>query len=76
MTTDDVVVIRHPVLRGHQLIDGLWLPRERFDEQAAARLILSQWQTGASAWRFADGDLLRFRQALPCLLYTSPSPRD
>ncbi len=65
MTTDDVVVIRHPVLRGHQLIDGLWLPRERFDEQAAARLILSQWQTGASAWRFADGDLLRFRQALP-----------
>lgn len=65
MATDDVVVIRRPVLRGHQLIDGLWLPRERFDEQAAARLILSQWQTGASAWRFADGDLLRFRQALP-----------
>ncbi|MCU1723376.1 bpX6 domain-containing protein [Pseudomonas sp. 5P_5.1_Bac1] len=64
MLDDNVALIRRPVLTGHQLIDGLWLPRERFDEHAAARLILSQWQTGASAWRFVDGDLLRLRRPL------------
>ena len=36
-------------------------------------------QTGASGatFKFADGSLLPgFEQALVCLLYTSPSPRD
>lgn len=65
MVDVNIAVIRRPVLSGHLRIDGLWLPRERFDEHAAARLILSHWQTGASAWRFADGDLLRLRTALP-----------
>jgi hypothetical protein len=62
MLEHDAALIRRPVLTGHQQIEGLWFSCERFDEHERARLILGQWQTGASAYRFADGDLLRFRQ--------------
>ncbi|MFS2069674.1 bpX6 domain-containing protein [Pseudomonas sp. CT11-2] len=55
-------LIRRPVLTGHQQIEGLWFTCERYNEGERARLILNQWQTGASVYRFADGDLLRFRQ--------------
>lgn len=62
MPEHDATVIRRPVLTGHQQIEGLWLPVERFSDDECARLILERWQTGASAWRFADGHLLQFRQ--------------
>lgn len=60
MLEHDAALIRRPVLTGHQQIEGLWFSCERFDESERARLILDQWQTGASVYRFADGDLLRF----------------
>ncbi len=52
------------MLTGHQQIEGVWFSLERFDECERAHLILDQWQTGASVYRFADGDLLRFRQSV------------
>ncbi|WP_192553372.1 bpX6 domain-containing protein [Pseudomonas sp. IzPS59] len=62
MLEHDAALIRRPVLTGHQQIEGLWFPAERFDESERARQILDHWQTGARACRFDDGDLLRFRQ--------------
>lgn len=58
----DAALIRRPLLTGHQHIEGLWFAAERFTSDERAKLILEQWQTGASAYRFADGDLLRLRQ--------------
>lgn len=58
----DAALIRRPLLTGHQHIEGLWFAAERFTPDERAKLILEQWQTGASAYRFADGDLLRLRQ--------------
>lgn len=62
MPEHDAAVIRRPVLTGHQHIEGLWFPDERFSDEQCARLILEHWQAGASAWRFADGHLVQFRQ--------------
>ena len=63
MSGPDAVIIRRPALSGHQPVEALWLPVERFSEQERARLILTHWQTDARAYRFADGDLLRFPKA-------------
>lgn len=60
MLEQDPLVIRRPLLTGHQQIDGLWLPAERYTLQERARLILAHWHTGAAASRFAEGDMLRF----------------
>ncbi|MDE1168079.1 MAG: bpX6 domain-containing protein [Pseudomonas sp.] len=54
--------VRRPVLRGQQAVAGLWLPAERFAEPERIRLLLEHWQAGASAWRFEQGDLLRWRE--------------
>lgn len=62
MTGPEAALIRRPVLAGHQDIEGLWFSSERFGEHERARRMIEQWQTGASVYRFADGDLLRFRQ--------------
>lgn len=70
MLEHDSTLIRRPVLLGHQHIEGVWFSHERFTEQERARLILDQWQTGSSAWRFADGDLLRFSQPLSVMCET------
>ncbi|XVN18010.1 bpX6 domain-containing protein [Pseudomonas corrugata] len=63
MTGLEAVMIRRPALSGYQPIEALWFPVERFSEKERARLILSHWQTDARAYRFADGDLLRFPKA-------------
>jgi hypothetical protein len=63
MSGPDAVIIRRPALSGYQPIQALWLPVERFSEQERARLILTHWQTDARAYRFAEGDLLRFPKA-------------
>ncbi|QVI69237.1 bpX6 domain-containing protein [Pseudomonas syringae] len=63
MSGPDAVIIRHPALSGYQPIQALWFPIERFSEQERARLILTHWQTDARAYRFAEGDLLRFPKA-------------
>lgn len=55
-------VIRRPLLQGRQPVAALWFAHERFSEAQRQRMILEQWQPGASARRFADGDLLSFAQ--------------
>lgn len=62
MLESDEVLIRRPILTGHQQIEGLWFSFERFDEFERVRLIIDQWQSGASVYRFAEGDLVRFCQ--------------
>lgn len=52
--------IRRPVLRGRQRIEGLWFAAERFAEPVRQQMILAHWHSGASAYRFAEGDLLCF----------------
>jgi hypothetical protein len=63
MSGPDAVIIRRPALSGYQPIEALWFPVGRFTEQERARLILTHWQTDARAYRFAEGDLLRFPKA-------------
>ncbi|MDN6860379.1 bpX6 domain-containing protein [Pseudomonas sp. CAN2814] len=64
MPEQDVMTIRRPLLTGHQAVEGLWFPAERFDEGQRARLLFDNWRVGASAFRFDAGDLLRFSQPL------------
>lgn len=70
MPDAESILIRHPLLTGHQQIEGLWFPCERFDEGERTRLVLDHWQTGASVHRFAEGDLLRFREPVALLCET------
>jgi len=64
MLEHDATSIRRPLLSGHQRIEGLWFPAERFGVNERALLILEHWQTGARVYRFVDGDLLRFCQPI------------
>ena len=60
---DDVVTsasVRHPLLRGHQPVAGLWFPNDWLDETQRSQRLLTHWQPGSKVWRFAQGDLLRF----------------
>jgi len=50
--------VHHPLLQGHQWVSGLWFPAAWFDEAERARRLLADWRPGATAWRFAQGDLL------------------
>lgn len=59
----DALKVRQPTLSGSQPVEALWFPAERFSEPERAGLILAHWQAGASAWRFAEGDLLRLPTA-------------
>jgi hypothetical protein len=52
--------VRHPVLQGRQQVCALWFPVAWFDDAERARRLLAAWRPGASAHRFAQGDLLRF----------------
>ena len=60
MLDHEPLLIRQPVLTGHQHIDGLWFSAERFGLQERVHLILAHWHAGAAAYRFADGDMLQF----------------
>lgn len=52
--------VSQPVFRGRQPVSGLWLPHGGLDEATRARRLLAHWRHGATAWRFAQGDLLRY----------------
>lgn len=52
--------VRQPLLKGRHAVAGLWLPADWLDADARAALLLRHWRADASAWRFAEGDLLRF----------------
>jgi hypothetical protein len=50
--------IREPVLRGRQCVAALWFPAAWFDATTRAARLIAWWRPGASALRFAQGDLL------------------
>lgn len=57
--SDDVMApIREPVLRGHQTVAALWFPAAWFDATTRAARLIACWRPGATALRFAQGDLL------------------
>jgi len=56
--------VRHPLLKGRQQVAALWFPSAWFGEAARVRRIVEAWRAGAQAFRFAEGDLLRFAQPL------------
>lgn len=55
---DVTAPIREPVLRGHQTVAALWFPTAWFDATTRAARIIACWRPGATALRFAQGDLL------------------
>ncbi len=52
--------VQRPVLQGRQKVAALWFPADWFDGAERARRIVGAWRPGASALRFAQGDLLRY----------------
>ncbi|KPC53757.1 bpX6 domain-containing protein [Amantichitinum ursilacus] len=66
--------VRQPVLRGRRDIAALWFPADWFDQAQRQARLLDAWQAGASAWRFAQGDLLRFAQTLDISQIKTGSP--
>jgi hypothetical protein len=52
--------VHQPLHQGHQPLAGLWWPADWFDADERARRLVAAWQRGAAAWRFAEGDLLRY----------------
>lgn len=57
--------VRQPLLKGRHKVAGLWLPADWLGAEERTALLLHHWHADASAWRFADGDLLRFASARP-----------
>jgi len=49
-----------PLLQGRQPLAGLWFPADGQGEATRAGRLLAAWRPGSSAWRFAEGDLLRY----------------
>lgn len=56
--------VQQPTLRGRQSVAAIWFPRDWFDSITQARRIVACWRTGATAMRFARGDLLRYPVAI------------
>lgn len=52
--------VRHPLLKGRQPVAGLWFPSGWFGTAERTRRIVEAWHAGCQAFRFAEGDLLRF----------------
>lgn len=57
--------VGRPVLRGWQPVAGLWFPAEGRGDDARAGSLVTCWLPGSQAWRFAQGDLLRYPAAVP-----------
>lgn len=57
--------VRQPLLKGRRTVAGLWLPADWLDVEERTALLLHHWHADARAWRFAEGDLLRFASARP-----------
>jgi hypothetical protein len=56
--------VRRPLLLGWQPVAGQWFPAEGRDDAARAASLISAWRPGSLAWRFAQGDLLRYPAAV------------
>jgi len=61
LLTHQPAAVQHPLLQGRQQVSALWFPTSWFEEHERARRLLATWRHGASALRFAQGDLLQFR---------------
>lgn len=55
--------VSRPLLKGWQPVAGLWFQAGGPGEAACARSLVGAWRPGSSAWRFAQGVLLRYPQA-------------
>ncbi|HVK55832.1 MAG TPA: bpX6 domain-containing protein, partial [Burkholderiales bacterium] len=55
--------IRHPHLTGRQLIAGLWFPSNSHSEQETRKQVIPVWQSGATLFRFPQGNLLKLPKA-------------
>lgn len=58
--SSSTALIACPALSGHRWVTGLWFPADWSDEYTRRSLLIKHWRLGASARRFAQGDLLRF----------------
>lgn len=56
--------VGRPVLTGWQPVAALWFPAGGCDPAVQARRLVAAWRPGSSAWRFAQGDLLRYPAAV------------
>ncbi|WP_363797786.1 bpX6 domain-containing protein [Lysobacter firmicutimachus] len=63
---------RHPVWRGRQRVDALWFDAAWLAPAQRERRILQAWTPGCRAWRFAEGDLLRFDPPRPLRCERAP----
>jgi len=52
--------VHAPLLQGRQWVGALWFPAADFPAAERARRLLAQWHAGASALRFAQGELLLY----------------
>ncbi len=66
MRTPEAVAthVQQPTLRGWQSVAAIWFPADWFDPMTQARRIVSCWRPGATALRFAQGDLLCYATAI------------
>lgn len=64
MSDRSVAQVQRPVLQGHQPVAALWFPADWFDEDERMRRIVRGWRAGSSVVRFAQGDLLRYPNAV------------
>ncbi|WP_157753876.1 bpX6 domain-containing protein [Lysobacter capsici] len=59
-TTPADATVRHPVWRGRQTVDGLWLAADWLSPERRSERVLREWMPGCRAWRFEHGDVLCF----------------
>jgi hypothetical protein len=64
--------VRRPLLRGSQIVRALWFDAALLGEEAACRRLLDAWETGAQAYRVADGYLLAWKQPRRLQCDTAP----
>jgi MoxR-vWA-beta-propeller ternary system domain bpX6 len=66
--TDDLSNVKIPVWVGEQQVTGLWLSARLYSSEDSKQRMLAGWKAGSNAFRFEQGDLLRFPrpQTLRC----------
>lgn len=64
--------VRQPVFSGVHRAAGLWFDAERLSVEVRAQRLLASWRQGAQAFRFVDGDLLRF--SAEAILHSAHAP--
>lgn len=58
--TENLPNVKTPVWSGEQQITGLWFSTKLFSHEDSTARMLASWIPGSNAFRFEQGDLLRF----------------